>query len=100
MRIALHILLAVSLLFTAASPHSWDDDSGKIAACVGSAPAFREPMENCHEDRMSGSFALSSQLTPPDRSPAGVAATRSAPEETNSTKNNLKIYKLNGAFLI
>jgi hypothetical protein len=97
MRIALHLFLTVSLLFVAPSPHSWD---GKIAACVGSAPAFREPMENCNDDRMNGSFALSSQFTPPDRFPVGIAATRPASEETNSIKNNLKIYKLNGAFLI
>lgn len=49
---------------------------------------------------MNGSFALSSQLTPPDRFPVGIAAMRPASEETNSIKNNLKIYKLNGAFLI
>jgi hypothetical protein len=101
MTVALPLFFAALLLFTNASPHSWDDNSGKIAACAGDAnAAFQEPMENCNDDRMITSVALSSRITPPHCSPDDFALIRPSHHETNPTKGHVKIYTRNAAFLI
>lgn len=102
MRVAFHLFLAVVLLFTGASPDFWDEDnSGKIVACAaGANPAYREPMESCTDDRIITCFTLTSRLTPPDRSPGGAGLAPASPPGPSSSKENLKIYKLNAVFLI
>jgi hypothetical protein len=57
-------------------------------------------MENCNDDRMITSVALSSRITRPHCSPDGRMGARSSPHETNPAKGHVKIYTRNAAFLI
>ena len=102
MRLVVSIFLAITLLITGAPHSSWSDNHIKIAAYAGDANtfSFREMGENYIDDRILVAFPLASETSLSDSVSIVSTSIRRTSEEKNSTKEDLKIYKLTAAFLI
>jgi hypothetical protein len=100
MKLAISLLLAVALLFSAAPRSSWIDAGDQIVAHAGDAKpwTFRETMESCIDDRIIASFA--SEASALHYWPPTSALVHGPLTGTNSIKADIKIYTLNAAFLI
>ena len=100
MKLAMSFLLTVALLFTGAPRSSWIDTGDQIVAHAGDAKpwTFREAMESCIDDRIIASFA--SEPSAFHCCPLTSSLIYRSVKRTNSIKADIKIYKLNAAFLI
>ncbi|HJU62307.1 MAG TPA: hypothetical protein VJ864_09695 [Candidatus Binatia bacterium] len=100
MKLAISFCLAIVLLFTGA-PHSPSIDAGdQIVAHAGKARpwTFREAIESCIDDRIIASFA--SEPSAFHCWPMAKPVIHRPIKGTNAIKADIKIYKLNAAFLI
>ncbi len=102
MRLALNVLLVVLFLFSNAPRSSGSDNSDQIVAHAGDANrlTFAEAMENSNDERMITSFTSASQLSSSQFFLIANVFIEGSSEEMNPPKEDLKIYKLNVAFLI
>jgi hypothetical protein len=100
MKLAISFFLAIVLLFTAAPHYSWIDHGDRIVAHAGNARpwTFREAIESCIDDRIIASFA--SEPSAFHHWPMASSAIHGPIKRTNPIKADIKIYKLNAAFLI
>jgi hypothetical protein len=100
MKLVISFLLAIVLLFTGA-PHSpWIDAGDQIVAHAGNTRpwTFREAIESCIDDRIIASFT--SEPSAFHCWPMTRSGIHGPIKGTNSIKADIKIYKLNAAFLI
>jgi hypothetical protein len=102
MRLALNVLLVVLFLFSNAPRSSGSDNSDQIVAHAGDTNrlTFAEAMENSNDERMITSFTSASQLSSSQFFLIPNVFIEGSSEEMNPPKGDLKIYKLNVAFLI
>ena len=101
MKLAISFLLAVLLLFAGTPRSSWIDAGAQIVAHAGDAArplTFREAMESCIDDRLIASFA--SEPSAFHCWPMASSLIHRRIKGTNAIKADIKIYKLNAAFLI
>jgi hypothetical protein len=102
MRLAVNFFLVVVFLLTNAPRSSGSDNGDQIVAHARDANTwtFAEAMENNNDDRIITSSTPASELSSSQPFPVAKAFVQQSSEEINSTKEGLKIYKLNAAFLI
>jgi hypothetical protein len=100
MKLVISFLLAIVLLFTGAAHSPWIDAGDQIVAHAGNTRpwTFREAIESCIDDRIIASFA--SEPSAFHCRPAASSLIYRSIKRTNTIKADIKIYKLNAAFLI
>jgi hypothetical protein len=96
--------IIAALLVLVGAPRSFllNGSADKIVACTEDPGtlAFAEAMENWNDDRLTGSFTLASAVISPHPSPVPSSVISRTSTESNSIKENSRIYKLNSTFLI
>lgn len=102
MNLTMTFIIAALLVLVGAPRSLLNDNATKIVACAEDAgtSAFAEAMENWNDDRLAGSFTLASAVTSPHPSPVPSSVISRTSTESNSIKENSRIYKLNSTFLI
>ena len=102
MRLSLTLLLAIGIAISGSTHYSRGDNGSEIVSHAEDANLTvpGEAIEDCGSDLIAASFTAHFQPAVFCPSPIATALFHGAPEEQNSSKEDLKIYKINRALLI